>query len=78
MALPQADRSIDLSGLPCPLPILRTKKALAEMPTHSVLHVIATDAGSPDDFMTFCRQTGHILLATYTEDDKFNFLLQHK
>jgi TusA-related sulfurtransferase/predicted TIM-barrel fold metal-dependent hydrolase len=53
------DRLIDLSGLNCPLPILRAKKALADMASGTVLEVIATDAGAPKDFEAFCRQTGN-------------------
>ena len=55
------DRLIDLSGLNCPLPILRAKKALAEMASGTVLEVIATDPGAPKDFEAFCRQTGNAL-----------------
>ena len=75
----QIDRSLDLSGLTCPLPILRAKKALAEMATGSILEVIATDPGAPPDFAAFCRQTGHQLIESMTMDEgKFRLILQHK
>jgi TusA-related sulfurtransferase len=58
----QADQDLDTSGLNCPLPILKAKKALAELQGGQVLKVIATDPGSERDFQAFCRQTGHVLL----------------
>lgn len=73
------DRSLDLSGLNCPLPILRAKKALADMASGTVLEVIATDPGAPGDFAAFCRQTGNGLLESGTTDDgKFKLVLQRK
>ena len=59
----QHDRELDVRGLNCPLPILRTKKALAEMTSGQVLHVLATDPGSVKDFRAFAKQTGNTLLA---------------
>ncbi|MDF0606217.1 sulfurtransferase TusA family protein [Neisseriaceae bacterium TC5R-5] len=73
------DKSIDLSGLNCPLPILRAKKALADMDSGTVLEVLATDAGAPNDFVAFCRQTGNTLLdSSTTAEGKFRLLLQRK
>ncbi|WP_062788728.1 sulfurtransferase TusA family protein [Aquitalea pelogenes] len=73
------DRLIDLSGLNCPLPILRAKKALADMASGAVLEVIATDAGAPKDFEAFCRQTGNALLeSTTTAEGKFRMVLRRK
>lgn len=60
----QIDQQIDLSGLRCPLPILRAKKALAKMNSGEVLEVLATDPGAPKDFEAFCRQTGNELLSS--------------
>ena len=59
----QFDREIDTRGLNCPLPILRTKKSLADVPSGQVLKIVATDPGSVKDFETFARQTGHTLLS---------------
>lgn len=56
------DKELDTSGLNCPLPILKTKKALAEMTSGQILRVIATDAGSMQDFATFAKQTGNELI----------------
>ena len=51
------DKELDASGLNCPLPILRTKKALAELAAGQVLKVIATDPGSVKDMQAFAKQT---------------------
>lgn len=63
---PVADKEIDTRGLNCPLPILRAKKALADMTTGQVLKVVSTDPGSTRDFQAFCKQTGNELLAQQT------------
>ena len=65
----QPDVQLDLSGLNCPLPSLRAKKALAGLQSGQVLSVIATDPGAPRDFEAFCRQTGNVLLSSLTDDD---------
>ena len=59
----QFDRELDVQGLKCPLPILRTKKSLSEMETGQVLRVLATDPGAAKDFQAFARQTGNQLLS---------------
>lgn len=70
--------TLDVTGLKCPLPILKAKKALAQMQADEVLTVLATDAGAPDDFAAFCRQTGHRLLELAQEGDVFKLVVQHK
>ena len=65
----QVVRTEDLSGLRCPMPILRTKKALAQMAAGAVLKVTTTDPAAVDDLAVFCKQTGHVLLAQSTSDD---------
>lgn len=57
------DKELDARGLNCPLPILRCKKALAEIQGGQVLKVVATDPGSVKDFQAFARQTGHEVLS---------------
>lgn len=75
----QLDKQLDLSGLNCPLPILRAKKALATMDSGTVLEVIATDPGAPKDFEAFCRQTGNALLeSTTTPEGKFRLVIRRK
>ncbi|HNC51605.1 MAG TPA: sulfurtransferase TusA family protein [Accumulibacter sp.] len=72
------DRELDVKGLHCPLPILRTKKALSEMASGEVLHVLATDPGSLKDFAAFARQTGNDLLSSSEVDRVFEYYLKRK
>jgi tRNA 2-thiouridine synthesizing protein A len=72
------DKEFDASGLSCPLPILKTKKALAEMASGQVLKVIATDSGSVKDMQAFGDQTGNSLLATEEANGKFTFYIKKK
>ena len=75
----QFDKEIDARGLNCPLPILRVKKALSEMKSGEVLHVVATDPGSVIDFQVFADQTGNQLLShTETTNKEFEFFLKRK
>lgn len=67
------DKELDARGLNCPLPILRCKKALAEITDGQVLKVMATDPGSVKDFQAFCKQTGHELLSLETQEKEFIF-----
>lgn len=70
------DQEFDASGLNCPLPILRAKKALTAMASGQVLHVIATDPGSVKDFDSFCKQTGNELMESTEEGGKYHFLIK--
>jgi tRNA 2-thiouridine synthesizing protein A len=70
------DQELDASGLNCPLPILRAKKALSGMQSGQVLHVIATDPGSVKDFDAFAKQTGNELTESKEEGGKFHFLIK--
>jgi tRNA 2-thiouridine synthesizing protein A len=70
------DKDLDTSGLNCPLPILRAKKALVGMHSGQVLRVIATDPGSVRDFEAFSKQTGNELLESRQEAGKFCFLMR--
>lgn len=74
----QFDRELDVKGLNCPLPILRTKKALSEMESGQVLRVLATDPGSIKDFAAFARQTGNELLEQSEEDRVFEYFIKRK
>ncbi|MBL8414952.1 MAG: sulfurtransferase TusA family protein [Propionivibrio sp.] len=74
----QFDRELDVKGLSCPLPILRTKKALAEMSSGQVLRVLATDPGAVKDFQAFAKQTGNHLLANAEADQVFEFYFKRK
>jgi len=75
---PTADKEIDTRGLNCPLPILRAKKALAEMTSGQVLKIIATDPGSVRDFQAFARQTGNELLEQQTVGKEFLHYLKRR
>ena len=70
------DEELDASGLNCPLPILKAKKALAGLEVGKVLHIIATDPGSVKDFEAFAKQTGNQLLESREEGDKFYYLIK--
>ena len=72
------DKELDARGLNCPLPILRAKKALAEMTSGQVLRIIATDPGSVKDFQAFAKQTGNELLSSGEEGGNFVFLIKKK
>ncbi|MBK9161209.1 MAG: sulfurtransferase TusA family protein [Nitrosomonadales bacterium] len=72
------DKEYDASGLSCPLPILKTKKALAEMTSGQVLKMISTDCGSIKDMQAFADQTGNPLLEQAEEGGKYIFFMQKK
>jgi tRNA 2-thiouridine synthesizing protein A len=72
------DKELDARGLNCPLPILRTKKALTDLQSGQVLKVLATDPGSVKDFQTFARQTGHQLLSHDEVNKEFTFFMKKK
>ena len=71
-----AAHSLDARGLNCPLPILRTKKALSELGTGETLAVISTDPGSLKDMQAFCKQTGHDLVSSSSNQGEFEFLIR--
>jgi TusA-related sulfurtransferase len=74
----QIDKEIDTSGLNCPLPILKAKKALNEMTTGQVLKVIATDPGAWRDFEAFAKQTGNDLVLQEKTETNFIFGLKRR
>jgi len=71
-------REIDTRGLNCPLPILKAKKALAEMASGDLLKVVATDPGSMRDFQAFARQTGNELVQQETAGTEFIHVLRRR
>ncbi len=73
-----ADKELDARGLNCPLPILKTKKSLADMTSGQVLKVISTDAGSVKDMQAFANQTGNELLSSTEEKGEYIFLMKKK
>jgi tRNA 2-thiouridine synthesizing protein A len=72
------EQELDVRGLNCPLPILRTKKALAAMASGERLKILATDPGSLKDMQAFAHQTGNLLIAHSETDGVFEYLLQRK
>lgn len=73
-----ADKELDARGLNCPLPILKAKKALAEMESGQLLRIVATDAGSVRDFQAFARQTGNELMHQESVDGEHITVLKRR
>jgi tRNA 2-thiouridine synthesizing protein A len=74
----EVHKEVDARGLNCPLPILRTKKALNEMATGELLRVLATDPASQRDFQAFSKQTGNALVDSTFTDGVYTYLLKRK
>ena len=72
-----ADKTLDAKGLNCPLPILRAKKTLKEVPAGGTLEILATDPGSVADFEAFCRTTGDLLMESAANAGVYRFLIKH-
>jgi len=72
-----ADKTLDTKGLNCPLPILKAKKAIAEVPKGGTLEVLATDPGAVADFQAFCKSTGNELVEQTEEGGIYRFLIRH-
>jgi TusA-related sulfurtransferase len=75
---PPEQRELDTRGLNCPLPILKAKKALADMGSGDILRVVSTDPGSVRDFQAFARQTGNDLIAQSNEAGEFIHTLRRR
>ncbi|MEK9775747.1 MAG: sulfurtransferase TusA family protein [Quisquiliibacterium sp.] len=74
----QIDKELDARGLNCPLPIIKTKKALNDLGSGQVLRVTSTDSGSLKDMEAFAKQTGNELLSSAQEGGDYVFLLKKK
>jgi tRNA 2-thiouridine synthesizing protein A len=72
------DKDLDARGLNCPLPILRTKKALTDMASGQVLRVLATDPGAVKDFQAFAKQTGNELLSHSEQENVYTFFMKKR
>lgn len=72
------DREVDARGLNCPLPILKAKKALAELASGQVLKVLSTDPGSLRDFQAFAKQTGNEMVGQTEADRIWTFFLKRR
>lgn len=71
-----ADQLLDTSGLKCPLPVLKARKALKPLAVGAVLEVHATDPSSVEDFQNFCETAGHELLESRQEDDTYIYQIR--
>ena len=71
-----ADKILDTKGLNCPIPIIKAKRALGEIPVGGLLEILATDPGSVKDFQSFCRQTGNELVSSTQDGAVFNFVIK--
>ncbi|WP_345110353.1 sulfurtransferase TusA family protein [Candidatus Villigracilis vicinus] len=76
MEVIKEDQLLDCTGLLCPMPIVKTKKAMNDLQAGQILKMIATDAGSPPDIAAWSRQTGNELLLSTEESGKFVFFLK--
>ncbi len=78
MAEVKEDKLLDARNLACPMPVIKTKKALKELESGQVLHVIATDPGSVNDFESWTRSTGNELLLSKQEGKEYHFWIKKK
>jgi len=74
----EAQKTLDTRGLNCPLPILKAKKALADMVSGELLKVVSTDPGSVRDFQAFARQTGNELVEQTSATSEFVHVLRRR
>lgn len=74
----ETHKEIDTRGLNCPLPILKAKKALADMTSGQLLKVVSTDSGSLRDFQAFAKQTGNELVEQQTVGEEFIHVLRRR
>jgi tRNA 2-thiouridine synthesizing protein A len=74
----EATKELDTRGLNCPLPILKAKKALADMGSGQLLRVVSTDPGSVRDFQAFARQTGNELVEQTSGGSEFVHVLRRR
>jgi len=68
---------LDATGLKCPLPVLKAKKAMKNLSSGDTLKVLSTDSGAPADFAAFCEMTGHLLIESSETDGVYLFVLAH-
>ncbi len=71
-----ADQELDATGLLCPLPVLKARKAMKALAAGQTLEVLATDPGSVADFKAFCDSQGHRLLDSGKDGGTFRYLIE--
>ena len=70
------DSVLDCSGMMCPMPVIKTSKAIKQIEVGQVLKMISTDPGAPPDMEAWSKQTGHEMLENHEEDDKYIFFFR--
>lgn len=73
-----SDVVMDCSGMLCPVPVVKTQKAILEMESGQVLKMISTDPGAPPDMVAWSKQTGNEMLDSYEEDGNYIFFFRKK
>jgi tRNA 2-thiouridine synthesizing protein A len=68
--------TLDARGLKCPLPVLKARRALKDLPAGGLLRVLATDPGATKDFAHFCETTGCVLVGSGQEGEVLSFVLR--
>ncbi|MFQ5433250.1 MAG: sulfurtransferase TusA family protein [Anaerolineae bacterium] len=68
-----ADQVLDCSGMLCPVPVIKTSKAIKQIEVGQVLKMISTDPGAPPDMNAWVKSTGHEMLNSHQEGDKYVF-----
>ena len=71
-----SQQTLDMCGYPCPMPILKTKQALAKMHTKEIITVISNDQSSKKDFVAFCNQLGHKLISQKDDGNRIIFNIE--
>ena len=66
----------DYTGLKCPLPVLKTRRALSDLAAGTIITIMADDPAAPLDFVHFCETSGHTLLESQDKDGQFHFIIQ--
>ncbi|GBC87310.1 Sulfurtransferase TusA [bacterium HR12] len=74
----QVAKTLDLKGLSCPLPIVKTAQAIKELASGQLIEALATDPGSVADFNAWCRSTGNELVEQTEQDGVFRFVIRKK
>ncbi len=74
----QVAKTLDLKGLSCPLPIVKTAQAIKELASGELIEALATDPGSVADFNAWCRSTGNELVEQTEQDGVYRFVIRKK
>ncbi|MBS1085509.1 sulfurtransferase TusA family protein [Gluconobacter sphaericus] len=78
MSVPTTETLLDLRGLACPMPVLKANRALRDMPPGAKLRILATDRASVADFQSYCRETGHALIAFTDTAGVLSFMIRRR